>query len=485
MVSFDHRDVGTLEADWERSGRLGTLEPLDVSGLESLAARSALRVVVLAAHPDDETLGAAGLVARLARAGARVSYVIASDGEASHPDSPTTSVDALVRARRQELLSAVQHVAPQAAVHLLGLPDGGLREHRAELRASVGSVVTADGPHGRDGTTLVVAPWAGDGHRDHRIVGEVAREVVQGAADERELRLVEYPVWFWHWGSPDDPAHPWSSMRRLDLTVDEMDSRRRSLAEHRSQVAPLSDQPGDEALLGPEMLRHFDRPYEVFVVEERAEADPSQPDDVSEQPTMTSSLGEEFFDSFYEGRSDPWGFESRWYEERKRAITLASLPRQTFRAGLEIGCSTGVLTEALSHRCDTILGVDIAAAPLEVARRRLGDGARFEQLTTPREWPGGDFDLIVLSEVGYYYGPEDLVTMLDRAVASLTPDGVLVLCHWRHEVEEYPLSGDEVHAAAAERTDLARLLRHEEEDFLLDVLVRPPARSVARETGLL
>lgn len=536
-MSFDHREVGTHEAEWVLSGRLDGLPPLDV---DSLSGGPGLRVVVLAAHPDDETLGAAGLVRRLAASGAHLTYVVATDGERSHPDSPTTTPAALSRTRREELVAAVHHVAPGAAVHLLGLPDGGLREHRAALGAAVDALsgVVASG----GGRLLLLAPWAGDGHRDHRIVGEVAREV----AVARAATLVEYPVWFWHWAAPDDSAHPWSSMRRLHLSPEELEARRRSMSEHTSQVAPLSDQPGDEALLGPEMLAHLDRTFEVFVVEDVDDVDdidvvegpaatgagapgrtevsplsaptpraPRQVGSTSTSPGSTTpagtanspgsatpsgsatssgtaglvdssrSLGEEFFDDFYTGRSDPWGFESRWYEERKRAVTLASLPRARFRAGLEIGCSTGVLTEALSGRCDTVLGVDIAAAPLEVARRRLGDRACLEQLTTPGEWPEGEFDLVVLSEVGYYYGREDLSTMLERAAGSLTADGVMVLCHWRHPVAEYPLGGDEVHAAAVRRVDLVRLVRHVEEDFLLDVLVHPPAVSVARETGLL
>lgn len=509
-MSFDHRDVGTREIEWELSDRLDTLAPLDV---DEISTGPGVRVVVLAAHPDDETLGAAGLVRRLAASGAQITYVVATDGERSHPESPTTTPEELRCTRREELVAAVHHVAPGAAVHLLGLPDGGLREHRAALSAAVdaltGTVVAAGG------RLVICAPWSGDGHRDHRIVGEVAREV----ADARSATLVEYPVWFWHWAVPGDDTYPWSSMRRLDLSPDELVARRRSMSEHASQVAPLSDQPGDEALLGPEMLAHFDRTFEVFVVGASVVSEatgvetpgrsavPSPPvptpqalrqpgsastSSGSATPSGTAdpsdpsrSLGEEFFDDFYSGRSDPWGFESRWYEERKRAVTLASLPRPRFRAGLEIGCSTGVLTEALSGRCDTVLGVDIAAAPLEVARRRLGDGARFEQLTTPGEWPEGEFDLVVLSEVGYYYGRDDLSTMLERAAGSLTADGVIVLCHWRHPVPEYPLGGDEVHAAAVRRADLVRLVRHVEDDFLLDILVHPPAVSVARATGLL
>lgn len=488
MVTFDHRDAGTPESQWRASGRLDSLAPLDVAALapadvDRPSGDSGVRVVVLAAHPDDETLGAAGLVRRLASSGAQITYVVATDGEASHPGSPSTTPTALRRTRREELVAAVHHVAPGSAVHLLGLPDGGLREHRAVLTAAVDALtgVVATG-----GERLVLcAPWSGDGHRDHRIVGEVAREV----AAARSATLVEYPVWFWHWAVPDDPTHRWSSMRRFDLDADDMDARRRSMSEHASQVAPLSDQSGDEALLGPEMLAHFDRPFEVYVVGgattlpiPRTSAVPPAR---SRPAGPVRSLGEDFFDDFYAGRSDPWGFESRWYEARKRAVTLASLPRERFRAGLEIGCSTGVLTEALSGRCDDLLGVDIAAAPLEVARRRLGDRARFEQLTTPGEWPEGEFDLVVLSEVGYYSGPDDLSTMLDRAAGSLTPDGVLVLCHWRHPVREYPLGGDEVHAAAGRRDDLVNLVHHVEEDFVLDVLVHPPAVSVARETGLL
>lgn len=527
MVTFDHRETGTLELVWEQSGHVDALAPLDLDtllGRDVLSSAGAgtgaapgarpLSVLVLAAHPDDETLGAAGLVHRLATVGARITYVVASDGESSHPASPTTTQSALARVRREEVVAAVHQVAPGAAVHLLGLPDGGLREQRAALHATVDALVgaaiaagdasgtggsgSAPGTPGAGDAVLLVAPWAGDGHRDHRIVGEVAREV----AADRDLRLLEYPVWFWHWASPED-EHPWASMRRLDLSTQELDARRRAMSEHSSQVAPLSDQPGDEALLGAEMLRHLDRPSEVFVL--HAAHDEPEPAAQAEAPAQASpdarthvlapagpesqdgagSLGEDFFDSFYEGKTDPWGFESRWYEERKRAVTLASLPRRHFRAGLEVGCSTGVLTEALAGRCGTVLGVDIAEAPLVSARRRLGDRVRFERLTTPEEWPVGEFDLVVLSEVGYYYGPDDLAVMLRKAVASLAADGVLLLCHWRHPVAEYPLGGDDVHRTARAVTGLDRLVRHEEEDFVLDVLVPAPAVSVARETGLL
>ncbi|MGW6004875.1 hypothetical protein ACWFNS_07275 [Oerskovia enterophila] len=91
---------------------------------------------------------------------------------------------------------------------------------------------------------------------------------------------------------------------------------------------------------------------------------------------------------------------------------------------------------------------------------------------------------MVLSEVGYYFSATDLEAVIDRALESMSDDGVLVACHWRHPVDGYPLGGDEVHAALAARPGLARLAHHLEQDFVLDVLVRPPALSVATAEGL-
>jgi hypothetical protein len=109
---------------------------------------------------------------------------------------------------------------------------------------------------------------------------------------------------------------------------------------------------------------------------------------------------------------------------------------------------------------------------------------RFEQRRIPDEWPSGAFDLIVLSEVGYYCGANDLRSLAHRAASSLTEDGVLVACHWRHRVQEYPLRGDEVHRELLSEPGLAVLAEHVEEDFVLHVLTRPQAGSVARATGL-
>jgi predicted TPR repeat methyltransferase len=202
--------------------------------------------------------------------------------------------------------------------------------------------------------------------------------------------------------------------------------------------------------------------------------------------TPSDSLGRQYFDGFYEAGADPWGFETRWYEERKRAITMASLPDRRFGSAFEPGCAIGVLTEQLASRCDRLLATDIAQVPLTVARQRLSGraGVTFEQRRVPQDWPTGPFDLILLSEIGYYCGAADLSRLIAAAVASLTGDGVLLACHWRHPVADYPLTGDEVHEQLRRESGLSVLVEHMEADFRLDVLAPPPARSVAQRDGL-
>lgn len=198
------------------------------------------------------------------------------------------------------------------------------------------------------------------------------------------------------------------------------------------------------------------------------------------------SLPADYFEEFYRGGADPWGFQDRWYERRKRAMTLASLPRERFRSAFEPGCSIGVLTAELAARCDTLLATDVAERPLDAARLRLQGmpGVRLERRAVPADWPTGSFDLVVLSEVGYYCSASDLRRLVDLAAGALTDDGVLLACHWRHDVPDYPLGGDEVHAALRSHPALAVLVTHLEEDFVLEVLVPAPAISVARADGL-
>ena len=108
----------------------------------------------------------------------------------------------------------------------------------------------------------------------------------------------------------------------------------------------------------------------------------------------------------------------------------------------------------------------------------------FLRLQTPDEWPEGSFDLVVLSEVGYYWDPTDLSQALRHTLGSLRPGGVLLACHWLHEVRDYPISGEQVHRALNALPGLTRLVRHEEDDFILEVFQAAPAESVAQRTGL-
>lgn len=450
MVTFDHRAEGTREENWLTADRWGAVPALVLTNLT--------RLVVVAAHPDDESLGAGGLMARADSLGVPIRVVVATNGDASHPRSPTMTRTALAELRKNELRAAVRFVAPQAEIDFLDLPDGKLAQHSDRLRSHLDALNLAPG-------ALLVAPWREDGHGDHDVAGLVAAQVARTSGAE----TLEYPVWMWHWAGVDDNAVPWDRFVTLTLGGTELAAKSRAIEAHRSQTEPLSDAVGDEVLLGEEFQEYFRRPFEVFIT-----------------PLGSRTLSGDYFDEFYRNSDDPWGFETRWYEIRKRAITMASLPRPLFASGLEIGCSIGVLTAELAGRCAQLVATDIAEQPLSRARARLidQDHVRLERLDMPRQWPVGTFDLVVLSEVAYYWSPDDLAAALALIDRSLTPDGVVVACHWRHPVDGYPERGDDVHRTLRAYPGLRVLASHLEEDFLLDVFVRSSTRSVAGENGL-
>lgn len=198
-----------------------------------------------------------------------------------------------------------------------------------------------------------------------------------------------------------------------------------------------------------------------------------------------AGLPQEYFDRLYDQAADPWSFATRWYEKRKRALTMAVLPRASYASVLELGCSTGLLTRDLAERSGSLIALDISAEAVDLARRSLGDRAHVvvEQGDVRDALPPGPFDLVVVSEVAYYLSRDELGA-LARAIASrLGPQGEVLLCHWRWPVEEYPLGGDEAQDILIRELALPRLSRVEEDDLLLDMLSRD-ARSVATREGL-
>ena len=179
-VSFSHLDPGFDPGHWDEL----------IAGLPDLTtpAGPGRPLVVLAAHPDDETLGAGGLIASVAAAGGDITVIVASDGEASHPGSPTHRPAQLAARRRAELTEAVRTLAPRARIQRLGLPDGQLDEHRPAIAAAIDEAAALG--------AMLVTPWWGDGHPDHTACARAAASTRTAAT----APWWQYPIWSWHSG---------------------------------------------------------------------------------------------------------------------------------------------------------------------------------------------------------------------------------------------------------------------------------------------
>jgi LmbE family N-acetylglucosaminyl deacetylase len=233
---FSPSQPGPGEEEWELA--LAHVPPIEIP-------RG--RIVVVAPHPDDETLGAGGVIATAVAAGSPVRIVSCTDGEAAYP------VPGLGPVRRLELDAAVDRLVGSVdgdrrsvSCVFLGLPDGALLEAESTLEARLAEVIAS--------ADLVVAPWSGDGHPDHEVVGRVCRRLCA----ERGQPLLSYPIWAWHWAEPATLVD--DSMVRLELS----DEARRAKASGLRAFATQTSGTHGAPMLPSHVLEHFRRTHEVF-----------------------------------------------------------------------------------------------------------------------------------------------------------------------------------------------------------------------------
>jgi SAM-dependent methyltransferase len=153
------------------------------------------------------------------------------------------------------------------------------------------------------------------------------------------------------------------------------------------------------------------------------------------------------FERLYADDLDPWRYGSSRYEDEKYERTLSALPQARMGRALEMGCSIGVLTQRLARRCDELVAVDISEAAVEAARKRLGaaTNVRLIRADLRERIPSGPFDLVVCSEILYYWHRQEVIAALERIEDELAPGGSLLTVNWRGVDPEAPMSGEGVH----------------------------------------
>jgi LmbE family N-acetylglucosaminyl deacetylase len=199
--------------------------------------------LVLAPHPDDETLGAGGLIAKLRRAGVPVTIVAITDGENAYAGTPR-----LGDIRLTEQIEAVQRLGvPERMIHRLHLPDRNVSDYEDQLVELLLPLVTED--------MHLVAPWQRDFHPDHEAAGRAAARVAQS----KNLPITYYLFWTWHRGNPTMLAG--LPVSKLRLNEAELKSKLHALQAHVSQFEHGDGQP----ILSPELLVPAQRAFEVYI----------------------------------------------------------------------------------------------------------------------------------------------------------------------------------------------------------------------------
>jgi predicted TPR repeat methyltransferase len=190
------------------------------------------------------------------------------------------------------------------------------------------------------------------------------------------------------------------------------------------------------------------------------------------------SLAPDYFENMFRETADPWDLETSSYEASKYADTIAALAGRAYRQGIEIGCAKGVLTQQLARHCDRLLAIDVSETALTAARERCAHlpSISFSKMTFPLGMPRQtQFDLVVLSEVAYYWDDADLARTALWVINHVSSGGDVLLVHWTGETD-YPQSGDDAveKLGSAIQMPISVLRAERRNNYRLDLWRREP-----------
>lgn len=216
--------------------------------------------LIVAPHPDDETLGCGGAIALLRSLNCNVQVLVISNGTLSHPRSRKYPADRLLALRETETLSALKLLGVEAnAVTFCRMQDGSISTQYQSAVASCRGYITEVAPQ------IIFLPWRYDPHADHRATWKL----IKAALHDLHLspRLIEYPIWDWDSEQRGSlPASLEVTTWRLDIST-VVEVKQQAIAVYRSQITDLIDDDPQGFRLSAEMLANFTRPWEVYLEE--------------------------------------------------------------------------------------------------------------------------------------------------------------------------------------------------------------------------
>ena len=193
---------------------------------------------------------------------------------------------------------------------------------------------------------------------------------------------------------------------------------------------------------------------------------------LKESRDVTSSAA--FFEAKYRNNADPWNFACNTYELSRYDAIIAAISHQRYRQAYEPGCSIGVLTELLANHCNAVYAIDFSPTAAAQAKTRCSHLPQVEVHcgSIVDGLPSKEFDLLVLSEIGYYFTRQEWQQLSAVLVESIPQNATVLAAHWLGFSKDHRISGDEVHEILLSHPSLQMEYAERYQARRLDRLVR-------------